>query len=72
MARNMLHDTKILQEEIRRQFGSAGTSRYMRALPGFQVEHGIPDRLADLLSELDRVESDRRSAGSTRSKRGRR
>jgi hypothetical protein len=72
MARKMLHDTKILQEEIRRQLGSAGTSRYMRALPGFQVEHGIPDRLADLLSELDRVETERRSAGSTRNKRGRR
>ena len=70
MARNMLHDTKTLQEEIRRQFGSAGMSRFMRALPGFQVEQGIPDGLADLLIELDRA--DRRNAGSTRSKKGRR
>ena len=59
MARNMQHDANILQEEIRRQFGSAGMSRFMRALPGFQVEQRIPDRLANLLSELDRVETDR-------------
>jgi hypothetical protein len=72
MARNMLHDAKILQAEIRKQFGSAGMSRFMRALPGFQVEHGIPDRLADLLSELDRAETDRRNAGTMRNKRARR
>jgi hypothetical protein len=72
MARNMQHDAQILQEEIRRQFGSAGMSRFTRALPGFQVEHGIPDRFADLLNELNRAETDRRNTGSTRSKRPRR
>ncbi|MDQ2632942.1 MAG: hypothetical protein M3Y43_00880 [Pseudomonadota bacterium] len=62
MARTMQHNTKLLQTEIRRQFGSAGTSRFLRALPGFQVEQQLPDRFADLLSELDRAESDRGGA----------
>jgi hypothetical protein len=57
MARDMPH-AKILQEEIRRQFGSAGTSRFLRALPQFQVENRIPERFLNLLNELDRAESD--------------
>ena len=66
MAREMPHNAKILQEEIRKQFGSAGTSRFVRSLPGFQVEQGIPERFANLLNELDRSESDRndRHAGN--------
>jgi hypothetical protein len=65
MARDMPHKTKILQEEIRKQFGSAGTSRYLRALPGFQVEHRTPQRFTNLLAELDRAEADQRNAGYT-------
>ena len=60
MARDMPHNAKILQQEIRRQFGSAGVSRFLRAQPNFQVEQKIPDRFANLLIELDRAESDRR------------
>ena len=72
MARKMQHDATILQEEIRRQFGSAGMSRFMRALPSFHVEQRIPDRLANLLSDLDRVETDPRNARPTRGDRSRR
>lgn len=59
MARDMPHNAKTLQKEIRRQFGSAGTSRFLRGLPAFQVERKIPERFAVLLAELDRAESDR-------------
>lgn len=65
MARKMPHKTKILQDEIRKQFGSAGTSRFLRALPGFQVEHRTPQRFTKLLTELDRAEADQRNAGFT-------
>lgn len=58
MARDMPQNAKILQEEIRKQFGSAGTSRFLRSLPGFQVDQGIPERFRNLLNELDRAESD--------------
>ncbi len=61
MARDMPHNTKILQEQIRRQFGSAGTSRFLRALPSLQVEHKIPERFTNLLTELDHAESSRRN-----------
>jgi len=66
MARKMQHDANILQQEIRKQFGSPSTSRFLRALPGLQVEAGIPDRFADLLRELDRAETGRRDAGRKR------
>ena len=69
MARDMPHNTKIMQEEIRKQFGSVGMSRFLRALPGFQVEHKIPERFTNLLTELDRAESGRRN-GSRRDVRG--
>ena len=62
MARDMPNNTKILQEQIRKQFGSAGTSRFLRTLPGFQVEHKIPERFTNLLTELDRAESSRRNS----------
>jgi hypothetical protein len=69
MARDMPHNAKILQEEIRKQFGSAGTSRFLRSLPGFQVEHGIPERFRNLLNELERTESDRNNGyGGNRSR----
>lgn len=57
MARKMPHNAKTLQTEIRRQFGSAGTSRFLRSLPDFRVEQKVPQRFADLLAELDRAES---------------
>jgi hypothetical protein len=49
-----------LQQEIRKQLGSAGMSRFLHALPGFQVEHNTPERFVHLLAKLDRAESDQR------------
>ena len=58
MTRNRQDNSNILQEEIRRQFGSAGTVRFLHSLPAFQVERHMPERFHNLLSELDRAESD--------------
>lgn len=65
MSRNGTDSANILQEEIRRQFGSSGTTRFVRSLPAFQIEHGVPERFVNLLTELDRAESDQRNAGYT-------
>jgi hypothetical protein len=53
-----------LPDEVRRQFGSAGTKRFLRALPAFRIDEGIPERFQNLLAELDRVEADRRKGRS--------
>lgn len=58
MSGNRTENANILQEEIRRQFGSAGTTRYVNSLPPYQVEPRIPERFANLLSELERREGD--------------
>ncbi len=65
MTRNRQDSSKILQEEIRRQFGSAGTVRFLHTLPAFQVENGIPEQFRNLLSELDRVESEKHGFGTS-------
>jgi hypothetical protein len=59
MSRKKPDNASILQDEIRRQLGSAGTSRFLRALPDFQVERRIPERFLKLLNELDRAEAER-------------
>ena len=59
MSRKKPDSASILQDEIRRQFGSAGTSRFLRALPDFQMERRIPERFLKLLNELDRAEAER-------------
>jgi hypothetical protein len=53
-----------LPDEVRRQLGSAGTKRFLRALPAFRIDEGIPERFRNLLAELDRVEADRRKGRS--------
>ena len=62
MPRHKPDSANILQNEIRKQFGSAATSRFLRALPGFRVDHKIPERFSNLLAELDRAESDQRGS----------
>jgi hypothetical protein len=62
MTRNRQDNSNILQEEIRRQFVSAGTVRFLHSLPAFQVERHMPERFHNLLSELDRAESDQCSS----------
>jgi hypothetical protein len=57
-----------VQEEIRRQFGSAGTTRFLKSLPTFEVDDDVPDRFSSLLGELDRVESERRDSRSNGSR----
>jgi hypothetical protein len=59
MSRNGSHNANILHEEIRRQFGSVGTTRFVRSLPVFQVEGGLPERFSTLLVELDLAEAAR-------------
>jgi len=46
-----------LAEEIRRQIGSPGVTRYLASLPTFSVDPGLPERLSDLLGELRRAEA---------------
>jgi hypothetical protein len=59
MSRDRQDSETTLQDEIRKQFGSAGTSRFMHALPVFQVERRIPERFLNLLTELERAEDGR-------------
>ena len=45
-----------LAYEIGRQFADDTTTRYLRSLPLFQAESGLPDRFVALLGELERSE----------------
>lgn len=65
MSRNGTDSMNMLQKEIRKQFGSAGTSRFVKSLPNFKVDNDVPDRFADLLGELDQAEADRRGSRMT-------
>lgn len=65
MTRNNGERPENLCDEIRRQFGSPVTTRYLRALPPFKFEPGIPDQFADLLVELDRAEGHRGMSGGS-------
>jgi len=65
MSRNGTDNVKNVQTEILRQLGSAGMSRYVRSLSAFEVERKVPERLANLLTELDRVETDQRNPPRT-------
>lgn len=66
MSHNGTNSSKRLQEEIRRQFGSAGTTRFFHSLPAFRVDSDLPGRLSRLLEELDGAERDRHHGGSDR------
>lgn len=59
MARNANDNTSALQQEIRKQLGSAAVKRFAESLPAFGVEKSMPDRFLSLLAELDNAESDR-------------
>ncbi len=58
MDRNRTENANMLQAEIRRQFGSPGTARFLHSLPAFQLQDETPDRFVNLLSELDRAEAE--------------
>ena len=45
-----------LPDDIRRQFGAPGTTRFLRAQPWLHAEPGIPQQFMELLAELDCAE----------------
>ncbi|PTE08298.1 hypothetical protein [Mesorhizobium helmanticense] len=45
-----------LEADIRRQFGTEATTRFLRTLPAFRTELDIPDRFKELLDRLDGIE----------------
>lgn len=65
MSRNARDSANILQEEIRMQFGSPSTTRFLRNLPTFKVDQATPEHLLRLLADLDRAEADQRNSGMT-------
>ncbi|MBL8576878.1 MAG: hypothetical protein JNK47_06605 [Mesorhizobium sp.] len=57
MSGNEYDDVNSLRQEIRKQFGSAATTRFVRSIPAFHVENAMPERFTDLLAQLDRAET---------------
>ena len=45
-----------LAADIRRQFGTEATKRFLRTLPAFRTGLDIPDRFRELLDRLDGIE----------------
>ena len=64
MTRNRHNRGNTLPDEIMGQFGSVGTARFLRTLPPFKLDNGMPERFQKLLAELDRAEADRLKAPS--------
>jgi len=56
-ARNNNERREKLAADIRRQFGTEATMRFLRVLPAFRTEADIPDRFRELLDRLDGIES---------------
>ncbi|MEQ1941079.1 hypothetical protein ABMA32_01515 [Mesorhizobium sp. VNQ89] len=57
MSGNENDDVNSLRQEIRKQFGSAATTRFVRNIPAFRVDNAMPERFTNLLAELDRTEA---------------
>lgn len=47
-----------LPTDIRSQFGTEINTRFLRALPAFRADEGIPEALGCLLSKLDKAEQE--------------
>ena len=56
-------DMELLRNEIRRQFESPATQRFLRSHPVLRVESELPGDLDALLARLDRVEKRRAGQG---------
>lgn len=56
MTGNGEHTDRKLVSEIGRRFADDATTRYLRSLPLFRAEDGLPDRFVSLLGELERCE----------------
>lgn len=61
-------------KDILRQIGTDANTRFLRRMPQFKVEPSMPQRMTQLLNELERLEStDERAvarAGGRNGKRG--
>ena len=57
MTGNNGNRSEALAVDIRRQFGTEATKRFLRTLPAFRTEADIPDRFRDLLDRLDGIEA---------------
>jgi hypothetical protein len=55
-----------LADEIRSRLGSPEVTRYLLSLPTFSTDLGLPERLRDLMEELQRAEAGRRRSGARR------
>lgn len=55
-ARNKSERPEGLDADIRRQFGTEATTRFLRTLPAFRTDLDIPDRFKELLDRLDGIE----------------
>jgi hypothetical protein len=57
MTRNNRDRRESLAADIKRQFSTDATTRFLRTLPAFRTEADIPDHLRELLERLDGVEA---------------
>lgn len=51
-----------LDELIRKEIGSANNRRFLTRLPAFKVDADMPERLSELLAELEMAEAGRSRA----------
>jgi hypothetical protein len=68
MTRNNSDRLTSLPDEIRRQFGAPATTRFLRALPSFQIDPRTEEHFSELLEELEIAEG--RRANSVRRRQG--
>jgi hypothetical protein len=57
MTRNKGDRREGLANDVRRQFGTEATTRFLRTLPAFRLEADIPDHFRELLDRLDGIEA---------------
>lgn len=55
----MLQKDGSTADELSRQFRHADNTRFLRRLPGFELERELPEELLELLSELQEAENAR-------------
>jgi hypothetical protein len=64
MIRHKANRSAALADEIRSRLGSPEVTRFLSSLPTFSTDLGLPERLRDLLEELQRAEADQRRSGA--------
>ncbi|WP_265515988.1 hypothetical protein [Nitratireductor luteus] len=53
----MLQKDEATADRLSRQFRHADNTRFLRRLPGFELERELPEELLELLSELQKAEN---------------